>query len=283
MSGLYTKTAFLLADSEHRTMSYFQYRDAQLHYIDVDPVVAHDETLPLVFVHGAGSSHLCWALQLREFSSTNRVIALDLSGHGMSDDIPGEASIDLGYALEVQALVQHLGLTDFILVGHSMGGGVVMSYCLNDSRILPRAIVLVDTSPDLELSKLAIGFVREAIQERIYLFKGQFYEDYTDSYKLKELEDKALRANPGVLQRDLLACNKFNIEDRVKEIQVPAFVVVGEHDEIITPSIAEALTNELPRADIAIIREAHHTPMIDQPEEFNRLLRKFIIWIEETD
>jgi 3-oxoadipate enol-lactonase len=262
-------------------MPHLQYGEAELHYIDVDPAVAHDESLPLVFVHGAGSSHLCWALQLREFSTTNRVIALDLSGHGLSDDLPGEASIENGYTLEIQALVQHLGLTDFILIGHSMGGGVAMSYCLGGLGFLPRALVLVDTAPVLELSRLAAGLVKEAIQERIYLFKGQFYGDYTDTYQLKELEDRMLRANPGVLQRDLAACNKFNITERLKEIQIPAFVLVGEYDDIITPATAKALRRDLPQADIAVVRGARHASMIDQPDEFNRLLRDFITWVEQ--
>jgi 3-oxoadipate enol-lactonase len=261
-------------------MSYIQFREAELYYIDVDPAVPHNESLPLVFIHGAGSSHLCWALQLREFSSTNRVIAIDLSGHGLSDDIPGEASIENGYALEIQALVQHLGLTDFILVGHSMGGGAAMSYCLSGLGFLPRALVLADTSPVLELSRLAAGLVKEAIQERIYLFKGKFYGDYTDTYQLKELEDRMLRANPSVLQRDLVACNKFNITERVKEIQIPAFVLVGEYDEIIPPAKAEALKRELPQSDIAVVSGARHASMIDQPDEFNRLLRNFITWVE---
>jgi pimeloyl-ACP methyl ester carboxylesterase len=262
-------------------MSYLCYREAQLHYIDVDPAVDSTERLPLIFVHGAGTSHISWALQIGEFSSTNRVIALDLSGHGMSDDIPGEVSIEHGYASELAALVQHLGLTDFILIGHSMGGGVVMSYCLNSHHIPPKALVLVDTAPVLELSKLAAGLVKEAIQDRIFLFRGQFYQDYTETYQLKELEDRIRRANPGVLQRDLLACNQFNIAERVKEIQLPSFVLVGEHDEIIPPGRAEALRNELPRADFAIVRGAHHASMIDQPVEFNRLLRNFITWVEE--
>jgi 3-oxoadipate enol-lactonase len=264
-------------------MSYLPFGAAELHYVDVDPAVDPSERLPLIFVHGAGTSHISWALQLGAFSSTNRVIALDLSGHGMSDDIPGEASIEHGYASELAALVQYLGLTDFILVGHSMGGGIAMSYCLNGHHILPRALVLADTAPVLELSKLAPGLVKEAIQDRIFLFKSQFYQDYTETYQLKELEDRIRRANPGVLQRDLAACNHFNITDRVKDIRVPAFVLVGEHDEIIPPAMAQALKTELPQADLAVVRGAHHASMIDQPNEFNRLLREFISWVEKKD
>jgi 3-oxoadipate enol-lactonase len=174
-------------------------------------------------------------------------------------------------------------LKNFLLVGHSMGGGVVMSYCLNNSLIPPKALVLVDTSPVLELSKLALGLVKEAIEDRLFLFKSQFFEDFTDTYKIKELEDRIRRANPSVLQRDLGACDRFNIVDRVHNIQEPALVLVGEHDDIIRPKVAETLKNELPNADFAIVRGANHAPMIEQPDEFNRLLRKFITLIVKNN
>jgi 3-oxoadipate enol-lactonase len=262
-------------------MPYFHHREAQLHYVEVGGNDRSSHSLPLVFIHGAGSSHISWALQLREFSPTNRMIALDLSGHGRSDDVNGVVSIDGTYSLEVAALIEHLNLTDFILIGHSMGGGVAMSYCLNNALTRPTALVLVDTSPDLELSKLALGLVKEAVEDRLFLFKSQFFEDFTDTYKIKELEDRIRKANPSVLQRDLAACSTFNITDKVQNIRVPTLVMVGEHDDIIQPRVAESLSNEIPSAGLAIVRGAHHAPMIEQPDEFNRLLRDFLTWVEE--
>jgi 3-oxoadipate enol-lactonase len=264
-------------------MPYFQHRGAQIHYAEVDNHELTTESLPLIFIHGAGSSHISWALQLRDLSSTNRMIAIDLSGHGKSDDVEGVVSIDETYSSEVGALIEYLDLKNFLLVGHSMGGGVAMSYCLNNSFIPPKALVLVDTSPVLELSKLALGLVKEAIEDRLFLFKSQFFEDFTDTYKIKELEDRIRRANPGVLQRDLSTCDRFNIVDRVHDIQEPTIVLVGEHDDIIRPKVAETLKNGLPNAEFAIVRGANHAPMIEQPDEFNRLLRDFITLIEKNN
>ncbi|MFW9907363.1 MAG: alpha/beta fold hydrolase [Candidatus Thorarchaeota archaeon] len=264
-------------------MPYFHHKGVQIHYADVGSCAIESKKPPLILIHGAGSSHISWALQLRDLSSTNRMIAIDLSGHGKSDDVEGKVSLEETYSLEVAALVGHLELNDFILVGHSMGGGVAMSYSLNSSLTPPRALVLVDTAPVLELSKLAFGLVKEAIEDRLFIFKSQFFEDYTDTYKIKELEDRIRRANPGVLQRDLAACDKFNIADRVHNIKEPALVLVGEHDDIIHPRVAENLRNGLPNANLAIVRGAHHAPMIEQPAEFNRLLRDYLTWVEQKD
>jgi alpha-beta hydrolase superfamily lysophospholipase len=124
-------------------MPFFTHRGAQIHYVEVGDHNPSSRSIPLVFIHGAGSSHISWALQLREFSPTNRMIALDLSGHGKSDDVDGDASINATFSLEVAALIEHLNLTNFILIGHSMGGGVAMSYCLNISLPPPTALKIL--------------------------------------------------------------------------------------------------------------------------------------------
>ena len=87
--------------------------------------------------------------------------------------------------------------------------------------------------------------------------------------------------DPIAMQRDLLACNKFDITDRIKDIAIPTFALVGENDNVITPAIVKEYIEHIPHADLAVVRGADHTPMIEQPEEFNRLLCKFITWVQK--
>ncbi len=263
-------------------MPFFEHNGTKIHYVDVDKREDKSEGMSLIFVHGAGSSHLIWALQLREFSKEHRAIALDLSGHGKSGDVMGDLSIDLNFAEEVSALVRNLALDSFILVGHSMGGGAVMAYTLKDDAVKPKALVLVDTSCDLDLSKLRVGLMKETIQDRVYFFKSRLFEQYTETYQLKKLDDDMRLANPLVMSRDLAACSKFDITDRCGEIDVPVFVLVGSDDDIITPAKAAEFEKRLPRADIAVVKGADHIPMVEQPEEFNRLFRKFVNWVCEN-
>ncbi|MFX1481945.1 MAG: alpha/beta fold hydrolase [Promethearchaeota archaeon] len=250
----------------------------KIHYVDVDNRDDKDTGVPLVLVHGAGSSHLAWALQLRDLSSDYRLVAIDLSGHGKSDDFMGDLSIERHFVVDVAALVRHLELRDFICVGHSMGGGVVMSYALQETSKKPRALVLVDTSSNLDLTKLGAGLAKDAIEDRARLFKNEFFHNITDTVQVKRAETRLLVANPMVMIRDLEACNKFDITDRLGEIDIPTFVIVGENDDIITPGMANRLVTALPRADIAVVRGADHVPMQEQPAEFNRLLREFVNW-----
>ncbi len=263
-------------------MPFFEHNRTKIHYVDVDKRKDKIGGTPLIFVHGAGSSHLIWALQLRDFSQEYRTIALDLSGHGKSEDIEGDPSIEMNYAEEVAALVRYLQLECFILVAHSMGGGVAMSYALKKNVLKPKALVLVDTSSDLDLTKLRAGLVKETVEDRVYFFKSRLFNQYTDSYQLKKLDDDMRLANPLVMTRDLATCSKFNITDSVGEIDIPTFVLVGENDDIITPAMAAEFEKMFPRADIAVVKGADHIPMVEQPKEFNRLFRKFIEWVIEN-
>lgn len=263
-------------------MPYFEHKGIKIHYVDVDKRNDKSIGIPLVLVHGAGSSHLAWALQLRDLSREYRLIAIDLSGHGMSDDGLDHVSIEGHFAEEVNALVRFLELDDFILVGHSMGGGVVMSYALKEDSLKPRALVLVDTAPNLDVSKLGKGLVKDIIEDRIFLFKSAIYDDYSDTYKVKKAEDRLRMAHPSVMQRDLAASNNFDISDRLGEIDIPTFVIVGENDDVVPPAVAKKLEVALPRADIAVIKDADHAPMQEQPVMFNILLRKFVFWISEN-
>jgi pimeloyl-ACP methyl ester carboxylesterase len=263
-------------------MPFFEHNGTKIHYVDVDKRADKTSGIPLVFVHGAGSSHLIWALQLREFSKEYRTIALDLSGHGRSEDVEGKLSIDMHFAEEVAALVRHLKLESLILVGHSMGGGVAMSYVLKENVLKPKALVLVDTSSDLNLSKLRAGLMKETIEDRVYFFKSRVFNQYTETYQLKKLDDEMRLANPIVMNRDLAACSDFDITDRITEITIPTFVLVGSDDDIITPAMAAKFEKKFPRADLAVVKDADHIPMVEQPKEFNRLFKKFIEWVCEN-
>lgn len=261
-------------------MPFFEYDKTKIHYVDIDRTGDKSAGHPLLFIHGGGSSHFSWALQLVEFSKTNRCIAIDLSGHGKSDIAQVDASIDLGYANEVASLIDHLDLQDFILVGHSMGGGVAMSYVLNPKFRDSKALVLVDSSPDLKLPKVVPGLLIEVVEETRRRSHPAF-EEYVEKLNLKQYEKAMKYVDSIAMQRDLWACNKFDISDRIKDITIPTFALVGEDDNVITPAIVKDYIDNIPRADLAVIRGANHVPMIEQPEEFNRLFHKFLSWVQE--
>jgi len=263
------------------SMPFFEYNTTKIHFVDVDTRLDPSDGLPLVFVHGGGSSHFCWAFQLMTFSRTNRCIAIDLSGHGKSDKSDTAASIENEYAYEVAALIEHLELHEFILIGHSMGGAVALSYVLNPKFRRPKALVLVDSAPVLKLVKVTPGLIKEVIEEQRHLRDHSFY-DYAEENNLEKYEKAMRYVDAFAMQRDLLACNAFDVSKRMNEIDIPTFALVGEGDDVVNPTTVKAYVDELPRGDLAVVRGAHHVSMVEQPEEFNRLFQKFILWVQKS-
>src|ERR1700724_319123 len=81
-----------------------------------------------VFVHSLAGNSSHWAAQLQHLRPSRRAVALDLRGHGRSEPPKnGDYSI-AGMAGDIEAVVDTLKLDRFVLVGHSLGGGVALTY-----------------------------------------------------------------------------------------------------------------------------------------------------------
>ena len=100
---------------------------------------------PFVFVHGWTCNHTHFAPQVDHFGRQHRTVAVDLRGHGASAAPEQDYTIS-GFADDVAWLCEQLGVTRPILVGHSMGGTVVLDVAARYPD-LPRAVVMVDAAP----------------------------------------------------------------------------------------------------------------------------------------
>ncbi len=113
----------------------------QMHILTAGP----EDGVPVVFIHGNGSSATFWEETMLALPSGFRSIAPDMRGYGDTEPLPVDATLGLGDMVEdVHSLVQALELGRFHIVGHSMGGGIVMKYAIAYPQDL-LSITLVDT------------------------------------------------------------------------------------------------------------------------------------------
>src|SRR5215204_3060617 len=122
------------------------YRLQYFEHGDGDPIVrGEDETI--VLVHGYRSSGRVWALTQAAFSPKYRSIAISNRGAGDSDHgtTPDDYTVEQ-FAEGVYHAVKSLGLTRFVLIGHSMGGATVTRFALDHPEML-RGLVLLDPAP----------------------------------------------------------------------------------------------------------------------------------------
>ena len=91
----------------------------------------------LIFIHGWSCDSRYWHKQLSTFSKNYRVITVDLAGHGNSSQGRLDYTM-ISFARDVKAVVEKININQAILIGHSMGGGVMAEA----ARLMPHASCL---------------------------------------------------------------------------------------------------------------------------------------------
>ncbi len=234
---------------------------------------AKDSDQPaLMFVHGAGGSHLMWLGQLAHFSKAYRPIAINLPGHGLS---PGEGcQLIEDYAEFVLGLADELKLDKFILAGLSMGGAISQAIALKAPDRLT-GLVLLSTGAKLKVMPELFKLLREDWPAYLKMFP-QFAFSKNASPKIIELAVKELaQREPLVVEADFRACDRFNLTEQVKQIKVPCLIISAMQDLLTPPKYMDYLHAQIAGSRLVRIEDAGHIVNLEKPAEVNKSLGEF--------
>ncbi len=214
-----------------------------------------------VFIHGFGGQAMQWQYQVHNFALKNRVIALDLRGHGLSDR-PGT-----GYDMpciqeDLETALKLLKVNDkFVLVGHSFGGAIASEYAVKHPDRLER-LVLIATAGEFNLNWiLKIGLVMpDPILKLIEPFTRKWLS--APPHVLKAFYHKNMSLWKGW--------------DKFAAIQVPTLVIRGHRDTVFDKPLFEKVAKSIPGAEEADIRVSGHMVMLERREAVNRALERFL-------
>ena len=213
----------------------------------------------IVFLHGFGGQAVQWRFQLQKFSRDNRVIALDLRGHGRSDKPAStysmdEIQADLNVALNALCVEE-----PFTLVGHSFGGAVATEFALHHADRLER-LILVATTGEFKLNPL----FRFALHLPAVFLRAA--GPFTRSW---------LSAPPHVLRpwfhNNLSSWHGWDLYPR---LEVPTLVVRGHRDYVFATPLFERVTQSIPGADEADIGASGHLVMLERRDAVNRAIER---------
>lgn len=236
---------------------------------------------PVVLIHGAGSSHLCWPAQLRRLKGCT-VLALDLPGHGRSSGI-GLQSVE-AYSAAVIEFLAELGLFRAVFVGHSLGGAVALQLAL-DFPQHTAGIGLISTGAYFNVSMDLIHYLSSAAGYHAgmqYIQKLSFAAGA--SLEMIERSMSAIAsARPSVLCGDWTACSQFDLRQRVSQINVPAYIACGLEDRLAPPAFSQFLASTLPDARLELLAEAGHMAILEQPQKLACSLADFLAALDRQD
>ena len=215
-----------------------------------------------ILIHGAGGSHLSFPTTLRQLQSIQPIL-IDLPGHGASPGAGRESITD--YALDVVALMDALAIDSAIIIGHSMGGAIAQHLALeHKARVL--ALALLGTGPRLPVNPaLVTGIIADAESTIDNLTRWMWSRNA--SADMVERTAEIMRSTPPfVIQKDLIACDKFDISSRLQCITTPTLILAAEKDKMTPLALNTELADGTAGSTLRIIPNAGHMLQLEQPE-----------------
>ncbi|NWF65178.1 MAG: alpha/beta fold hydrolase [Chloroflexi bacterium] len=230
----------------------------RLSAIDVSP---ERPKRTIVFVHGFGGKAEQWQYQMQKFAMDNRVVALDLRGHGLSDkpstgyDMP-RIQLDLE-----TALTQLKVSPPFVLVGHSFGGAVVTDYALNHPDHVEKLIIIA-TAGEFKLNPLfKLGLNLPATVLRVI---GPLTRNWLHAppHALKEFYHRNMSVWSGW--------------DKFARLTVPTLVIRGHRDLVFDRPLFEKVAGSIPGAEDVDIGVSGHMVMLERRGAVDRAIVNFL-------
>jgi pimeloyl-ACP methyl ester carboxylesterase len=250
---------------------------------------------PIVFLHGAALNAHTWDVVCLMLRAQHHCYALDQRGHGESAwaedaDYSGDA-----HRADIEAFVDHLGLSQFVLVGHSMGGFNAFHYAIHNSHRLA-ALVMVDAGPSMLIkgARRIVDFVSETAEsdslEQI-MEKAMAFNPRRDPRLLRHSLLHNFRRTPSgkwVRKTDLRiwqghsnrAREREKLAERFRQatprVSCPTLIVQGGLSDVFTPEDAQEWAAGFPRARYAQVSNAGHTVQGDNPRSLAQALSQFL-------
>ncbi len=222
--------------------------------------------MQLLFVHGSGGCKESWRFQMDHFKDAE---AINLPGHP-----DGELCASIAdYAAWLHRYIQKKGYQDVVLVGHSMGGGIVLQYALDYPGNLA-AVVTIGSGGRLRVHPdVLAGLATDPAQ--LSQFNATSY-GLIDPELAKVLRQRDEENTAAALLNDLKACDSFDIMERLGEINLPFLALVGDQDVMTPPKYSAFMVDKIAGAKQVVIPGGMHFVFAEKSNLVNEAIDTFI-------
>ncbi|MDN5201789.1 alpha/beta hydrolase [Fulvivirgaceae bacterium BMA10] len=237
----------------------------------------------LMFVHGWCIDQTYWDNQLPHFKNQYKIVAVDLAGHGKSGTNRKDWTVQ-NFSNDLIEIIKEQKLNNIILIGHSMGGDVVLKTALE----LPDKVIgligidnfkEVDFEMDDEFKRgfneFIEGFKSDYQGMAEQFAKNALFVPESDSIIVKRVIKDIQKANPAIslsILENLLPI--YEQEDsRLEQLHIPLYLIASKE----LPTDTMALAKHCKKGyGIKLIDSVGHYPMVEKPDEFNQALREIL-------
>jgi 3-oxoadipate enol-lactonase len=237
----------------------------------------------LTLSHSLACNLHMWDPQMPVLTKSFKVLRFDTRGHGQSGAPAGEYTLEQ-LADDLKGLLDALKIKQTHFAGLSMGGMIAQAFALKYPGVF-QSMVLADTTSRRPPN--AGQMWGERIQNAQTkgmgaLVQGTLERWFTEPYRnsRKDVMEKIGNDIRNTPVAGFVGCchaiSKVDYLDRLKEIKVPALVMVGEQDHGTPPEAARAIQANLPGSELKILPSAAHLSNIEQADEFNKAMTAFL-------
>lgn len=245
--------------------------------LDVAPgfrtrVVDEGRGAAMVLLHGTPVDLRAWDPLVPALTPTRRVVRFDARGHGTARDVP---VADYGrLAADVVAVLDHLGVPDAHVVGHSWGGQIAQRVAVeHPDRVRHLSLLCTRASPFPPFGDLATTLRTGTVDLEALLGRWFTPEERAEPDGAAARVRGWLRAADVARWAEALAMiSTFDDLLDLAGCAVPADVVVAELDAVATPDHMAAIAAALPDAALHVLPGARHFAPLQRPDEIARLL-----------
>ena len=262
---------------------------------------------PIVFTHGWGANGTEWFYQKEHLTDRFRVIVWDEPGLGLSKKPDNNDYRLENLAADLEAVLAFAGNRPAVLVGHSIGGMITLTFCKTFPEALGSRVaglVLAHTSYTNPVRTTHMAALYTAIEKPVliplmhltialwplawlmnwmsYVNGSAHRSTHKSSFSGNETRgqlDFVTRfmphGRPDVLARGMLGMIRYDATTALAGINVPTLVVVGDQDTTTKPEAGEFIARGVPKADLATLSPAKHMGLLEHHERFDRLLGEF--------
>lgn len=249
----------------------------------------------IILIHGLGASAEVWMYNVSALAERHRVYVPDLVGFGRTDK-PGVTHSPSCMAAFIDDFMAAFSISRACLVGNSFGGGVALQYALQFPGKLQKLVLVDSAGLGRELPfimRLAtIPLVGELMMQpnrmgMSFLLKRCVYDAAVITDALVDLYyklDSSPEARKSILSVLRSSATIFGgcadvldpIIKNLSNIKIPALIVWGRQDRILSVKHACFAAEKLPDARLHIFDQCGHMPNFERPREFNALVLDFL-------
>ena len=256
-------------------------------FVRVNGVVLHHEVRgeadgpTVVFSNSLGTDFRIWDKVVAEIGKTNRVVLYDKRGHGLSEATSQPYRIE-DHVNDLSALLDHLGVTQAVVVGLSVGGLIAQGLAAARPELV-KAIILCDTAHKIgtadawnaridAVNANGIASIGDAIMERWF----------TESYRSPENPDfvgytaMLTRTTVDGYAGTCAALRDADLTASTAALKLPVLCVVGDQDGSTPPNLVRSTADLIEGSRFEVIKGAGHIPCVEQPEQTIRLISEFL-------